>query len=467
MLQQMNHAPAEVRNVPQIGLRDRLAGRLLDWAVTCMERRPSVWFSRSNAQGSDADWPPPVIPQAIVRAVQDIRLRRLVSYVAEKSPFYSSAFARMNFDARRFEGIAGISGLPLTTPEDVQRGEQLRCVPYEEVARVFTTSGTSREPKEIWLTKGDFDGMVNLAVNMQRGQLSSRRVMMVAHAEGMFCILPFAQAVTERLGGLVLPIGQPTPTETLKLIDRFRPNAFMTSPSYMAAVTKAAAAESFTYKLERVDLDGEIMTPRQGKHIAEYWGAEVYNGYGMTEVGSIGFGAPGCDAVHLNDLQTHVEILDPLTLEPAEEGELVATTLTFRAMPLLRYRTGDRCRWVNCRCGWLAPAIRVAGRIGDDVVIAATNLHGVRIAESLSELDGVTGSVEVVVDHIDGVDQLSLRVGVEPEHRLRPDAVVQRLFAAYPALREDHRASAFEMSVELAENLRLAPKSLRVRDLRA
>jgi phenylacetate-CoA ligase len=459
-------AVSDAGNAPQLTLRDRLAGRVLDWTVTHMERHRRVWFSGPKAQSTDADWPPPVIPHAVVRAVQDIRLRRLVRYVAQKSPCYASAFARMNFDAKEFKGVSDISRLPLTTVDDLQQSEQLRCVPDDEIAHIFTTSGTSREPKLICLTQGDFDGMVNLAVNARRDQMSRERITMVAHSEGMYSVVPYLRALNARLGGLVLPIGQPTPTETLKLIDRFRPNTFVTSPTYMAAVTRAAAAARFTHGLERIGLDGEIMTAKQAQHLAEFWNAKVHNGYALTEVGNVGFGMSGCDALHLNEFQTLVEILDPLTLQPAEEGELVATTLIFRGMPLLRYRTGDRCRWVNCSCGWRAPAIRVAGRMGDDVVVAATNLHGVRIAESLSELGGLTGSAEVIVDHVNGVDRLTLRVGVELECNVQADDVVKQLFAAYPALRDDHRASAFELSVELVESMRLSPKSLRVRDLR-
>jgi len=429
-----------------------------------MERHPRVWFTSGG--GSESEWPPHVVSPGIIRGVQDIRLRKLVRYVASRSPYYRTEFERLNLDAKEIRGVGDISRLPLTASDVVEHSDQLLCVPYEEVDYIFTTSGTSRKQKHVSLTKGDFDRYVNLAANAQRLQSSQRPVVMIAQAQGLNSGGTTGQAIYQRAGGLVLMVGQLTPAETFEQMERFRPSALMTSPSHMAALTRAAAEMNFDYKLETISLDGEILTSAQSQRFAEFWGADVLNGYGMTEVGGIGFSLAGCDALHLNEFQTFVEILDPATNAPAEEGEVIATTLVSRTIPLLRYRTGDRCRWATCKCGWRTPAIQFLERLGDRLEVAAANLFAPRIAEAVGELQGVTGSLEVIVDHVQHVDRLTLRIGVETPHALQTETVVDRLFALYPFLRENQRVSCFELNIELVENMRLSPKALRVRDLR-
>lgn len=453
-----------VSPTPKPTLSDRLLGWIVDWRVRRLERSPRAWVFGGRG---NRDWPPPAVPAGIIRAVQDIRLRRLLRYVGRRSPFYRARFAEAGVDPTQFRGAADFRRLPLTTPDDLQETDRLLCVPWDEIAHIFTTSGTSGRPKQICLTEGDFDRIVNFSVNLERPRASrTRELVMIAHAQGLFGIVPQAQAINERLGRVVLPIGQPTPTKMLELLDSFRPNVVTTSPSYMAALTREAEHAGFRHRLDRVVMDGELLTASQAKRFGEFWQAEIVNAYGLTEIGGIGVGLPPCDALHLNELQILVEILDPTTHEPAEEGELVATTLTNRAMPLLRYRTGDRCRLVNCSCGWKTPAIYVRGRIGDNLVVAATNIDGPTVAEAVGGLEGVTGSLEMIVDHVEGIDRLTMRVGIEPQQSVDVGAVADRLFQAYPALRNDRQACAFELAIELVENLRLAPKSLRIRDLR-
>jgi len=120
-------------------------------------------------------------------------------------------------------------------------------------------------------------------------------------------------------------------------------------------------------------------------------------------------------------------------------------------MPLLRYRSGDRGRWAACRCGFPTPAIVVYGPL---------------VAEAIAELEGANGSLELVVDHANHVDRLTLRVGAEPGRRLGTEAIAEKLFALYPEIKDDLRSQASELIIEEVENLRLGPKALRVRDLR-
>jgi phenylacetate-CoA ligase len=449
-------------------LAARVAAYGLERWLSRLETNPPARLGRLLRRVQpDPSGPRRALPPPVMEALQNIRLRRTMARVARHSPFYRSRFAELGITPEAIRGIGDVARLPFTSSADIQHAEQFLCVPRDRIAYIFTTSGTSRQPKQAFRTRADFERIVNLpALAIRHQAWQERLVCMIAHAHGMFGLVDGAVAVAQRAGGLALPIGQPPPDEAMQALCRYRPNAIMTSPSYMAALTRRAEQARLRHPLRMIVLDGEILTPAQVEKFAGYWQAEVVNGYGLTEVGVVAFGPHGCDALHLNRPGILAEIVDPATGEPAEEGELVVTTLAQEAMPLLRYRTGDRVRWQPCRCGWVAPSIHVFGRFGDSIVVAATNLHGPLIAEDIAAIDGTTGSVEIVVDHVDGVDRLTLRVGVQPGAAVERETVAQQLFAIYPALADDRRAEAFELTVELLEGFRLSPKPLRVRDLR-
>jgi len=455
-----------MRREPSPGGTPFLA-RALEWRIRQIESNPHarMGFLRLLRRGGEQSRLE--IPLSFREGIQNLRLRRTVRWVASRSPFYRAKFAEMGIEANRVRGVCDVASLPLTTSDDIMEPDRFLCAAPDEIARIYTTSGTSREPKRIYRTARDFERLVNVAAFLLRSRRwEERLVCMIAHAQGLFGLAEPAEVVVQRAGGLALPIGQPMPQEALRQLSRFRPNWLMTSPSYMAAMTTQAEREGLRMLLKSIVLDGEILTPEQARRFAEYWGADVVNGYGLTEVGVVGFGRHGCTALHLNWLNVHAEIVDPDSGRPADEGELVVTSLNQEGMPLLRYRTGDRVRKAGCRCGIASPAIHVFGRLGDGIVVAATNVHGPLIAEEVAGLEQSTGSLELLVDHVEGVDRMTLRVGTKAGTHLDPEAVERKLFSLYPALADDARAAAFQLSIEPVENMRLSPKPLRVRDLR-
>jgi phenylacetate-CoA ligase len=120
---------------------------------------------------------------------------------------------------------------------------------------------------------------------------------------------------------------------------------------------------------------------------------------------------PECGSVfHLNDLHLITEIVNPDTGSPGEEGELVFTTLTREAMPLLRYRSGDRARWAECSCWLPARAVQLLGRVDAKFTAGDMNLHGRVMAEAIGQIPGTTGHVELVLDKSDLADHLIVRV---------------------------------------------------------
>ena len=451
---------------------DSVGARLLHARLTRLETGASTripgFLARRLADPSASN----SYRSGLIRALQELRLRGTAELVARRSEFYRELFAESGLRAQDIRVASDLEVLPFTSAADIRRPERFLCVPSDEVARVFETSGTTREPKRIFFSARDFDRMVNLPALILRERMAKtsagrRMTCLIAHGHGRHVLNGPPREVVERAGGEAITPGQPEPSEALEILARVRPDAIMTSPSYLAAVTREASGAGVRMEIPHILLDGQVSTAAQRALFAEYWGARVVNGYGLSEIPGCALGRHGCDALHLNEIQVLTEVVDPHSGEPSDEGELVFTTLTREAMPLLRYRSGDRGRWARCSCGSPVPAIVVEGRIDDTVVLAATNVRLPLVADEIARKPWSNGHLDVTIDHVDHVDRLTLRVGVE--QGVAPpaaDAVERVLLGLFPDLVGDRQARALELVIHAKEGLDLGDKSLRVRDLR-
>ncbi len=447
----------------------RVLGRMIDWYLRRLEANPHAEFQITGSQQDSAvESRSAEMWLGAFHYMQNIRFRRTLKHAAHNSPYYREKFANAALNPADIGDIDDVRQLPYTTPDDLRDSERFLSVPQDRIAHVFTTCGTSKRPKKVYLTREDFDRTCNLVAAMNRAGLwgQVRPVCMLYKQQGLWGSSNYVEAVISRLGGISLPIGVPPLDETIELIEEFQPNMLATNPCYMAALTRHAQCVGFRHELKAVTLGGEIVTEAQASLFREYWGAEVWNGYGLLEMGGVGSGGNDCDALHFNLVQNLPEIIDPETGEPANEGELVLTTLVNEAMPLIRYRTRDRCRRVACRCGWDAPAFQVVSRMNDSVVICANNIHGPVIADGLSEIEPRLTGLEISADHVKGIDRLTLRIEVPPESSLREQEVQEKLFRVYPVLGDEYRVDAYELSIDIQRSPALPAKFLRVRDLR-
>lgn len=273
-----------------------------------------------------------------------------------------------------------------------------------------------------------------------------------------------AQRVVERAGGLPIPVGADDPQETLKWMQRFEPNVVMSSPSYMTALTREAERAGYRPKLERILLGGEVLTQEQKARFREYWDTVVYDSYGSTEIGGAQtIALPECTAFNMNDLHLVTEIVNPETGAPADEGELVFTTLTREVMPLVRYRSGDRGRWADCPCSLPFSAVQLAGRTDDMFVAGDMNLYGNVIADAVAKVAGTSGRVVLRLDKAELTDRLTVRV----EGRgVNADDVRNALFTAYPELRVNTANGNLILEIETDVDLGRQIKALKIVDSR-
>lgn len=441
---------------------------LLDGVMRAFERRtaspallqPVARLVESVVQGSKLN-------ARLVARIQSLRLVQLIRYVSRHSPYYRTVLQKFDQASERFRTPADLKQLPFTASRDIRDWSRFLCVPENRLAAVFTTSGTTGEPKRVFFTFRELTLLTNWAAIALRFRHPGRLVALIAMPlqHGLWIGSATAQRVIERAGGLPIPVGTEEPADTLKWMERFEPNVVISSPSYMTALTRHATRTGYRRRLDRVLLSGETLTADQKQTLTEYWSAQVLDSYGSTEIGGgQTLALPDCTAFHLNDLHLVTEIVDPETGQPADEGELVFTTLLREAMPLVRYRSGDRGRWSTCSCGLPFRAVQIGGRTDDMFVAGDMNLYGNIIANAVAGVSGASGRLAILLDKAELTDRLRLRV---EGHNVEVDQVKQALFAAYPELRPNIGNGNLLLDIEPNVTLESQQKALKIVDARS
>jgi phenylacetate-coenzyme A ligase PaaK-like adenylate-forming protein len=331
-----------------------------------------AWAARAVGAAGPLD-------RASLEALQLRTLQETVAWAAARSPLYRERLAAGG--PPRLDRLEDLRRLPVTTAEDVrERGSRLLCVSQDEVARVVTlpSSGTTGAPKRLAFAAEEQEAIVEF---FRRGAET-----LVEPGERMLVLLPggrpgsvgelFAEAL-RRLGAIPVPHGFVTdlPAALAALRDA-RPASLLAAPVQALALARFAEAAGERPRLRTALVSSDHASGPLVRALEEAFGCEVFDHYGMTEMG-LG-GALECDAhdgAHLREAELLFEVVDPETGAPLPDGargEVVFTTLARRAMPLVRYRTGDLSRLLpgRCRCGSVLRRLeRVRGRLAERAVV--------------------------------------------------------------------------------------------------
>jgi len=241
----------------------------------------------------------------IIEKIQQHRLAGTIKYVAAYSPFYRRIFNECGVQANDIQTIADLQKLPFTTVKDIRQWQDFLCVPEEKLSAVFTTSGTTGEPKRIYYTFREMQSLSNLYGLALRIAHTGRLVALIALpiGHGLWIGGTSVQRAVERAGGLPLSVGASDPADSIKWMKRFSPNIVFSSPSYMTALTREAERIGYRTSLDKIILAGELLTSAHKELFHGYWAAGVFDSYGSTEIGSAQtISLPECSAFHLNDL---------------------------------------------------------------------------------------------------------------------------------------------------------------------
>ena len=345
-------------------------------------------------------------PWAEQLELDDDSYRTQLAYLFERSAFYRDKLAAAGFaSAREAGGLADIALLPLTdkhelkatTTRDNPIGSHL-CAEPAEIARIYSTSGTTGAPSYIPLTAGDLDNWVTGSARSYAasGLAAGHRVVTTYNA-GPF-VAGAALDAFERIGVCHIPVGTGNTERVALAIELLRPDTAVLTPSYAAYLLEWTAERDFDLRgssVERLLVAGEPGggEPALRARLEEGWGAQVTEAMGIGDIGASLWGeCTEQDGMHLGARDfVHPELIDPdtgaaLAMEDGARGELVLTHLRHRAAPLLRFRTRDHVevRTSACRCGRTSPRVRCIGRTDDMLIVRGVNVFPAAVREVVS-----------------------------------------------------------------------------------
>jgi phenylacetate-CoA ligase len=363
-----------------------------------------------------------------LQALQLARLQATLRRVYERVPHYRRAFDEAGVRPGDVEALPDLARFPFTTKEDLRASYPfgLFAVPREEVVRIHASSGTTGKPTVVGYTQRDVDTWAELvarsieAAGGRRGDLVH-----VVYGYGLFTGGLGAHYGAERLGCTVVPMSGGMTDRQVQLIEDFRPRIVMVTPSYFLAIVdemERLGVDPANTSLEIGIFGAEPWTNEMRREIEERCTMDAVDLYGLSEVLGPGVAAESVetkDGLHVWEDHFYPEVVDPLTLEPVadgEQGELVFTSLTKEAMPIVRYRTRDLTRLLPGTA--LAPHRRmekVTGRSDDMMIVRGVNVFPSQIEEQILRTPGLTPHYVCVLERPGRLDTLTVRVEAAAE----------------------------------------------------
>jgi phenylacetate-CoA ligase len=358
-----------------------------------------------------------------LQALQLERLRATLARVYENVPHYRRAFDEAGVRPDDLETLGDLARFPFTTKEDLRANYPfgLFAVPREDVVRIHASSGTTGKPTVVGYTRQDIDVWAELvarsleAAGARRGDLVH-----VVYGYGLFTGGLGMHYGAERLGCTVVPMSGGMTDRQVRLIEDFRPRIVMVTPSYFLAIVdemERLGVDPAQTSLELGIFGAEPWTNEMRREIEERCAMDAVDLYGLSEVLGPGVAAESVetkDGLHVWEDHFYPEVVDPVTLAPVadgEQGELVFTSLTKEAMPVVRYRTRDVTRLLPGTA--LAPhrrMERVTGRSDDMMIVRGVNVFPSQIEEQILRTPGLTPHYLCVLERPGRLDTLTVRV---------------------------------------------------------
>ena len=358
--------------------------------------------------------------------LQGKKLVRTVQRCYDNVPFYHNKMKDMGLEPGDIRGIEDIVKLPFTTKEDLRNNYPfgLRAVPQSEIVRVQGTSGTTGKLTVVPYTRHDVDVWAESAGRcLTMAGLTKEDIIHVCYGYGLFTGGLGADFAAQRIGAMVVPMSAGNTARQIMCMEDFGATALACTPSYALYLAEsiAEAGKVDAMKL-RVGIHGaEPWTEEMRKKIQDIVHIECFDIYGLCEITGPGV-AMDCrqhKGLHINHDFFYPEILDPITHEPMDDGELgelVFTTLEKEGMPLLRYRTKDLTSidYSTCECGRTLPRIsKFKGRTDDMKVIRGVNVFPTQVETVLLSMGGdISNHYQMIVDRENNADRLTVMVEV-------------------------------------------------------
>lgn len=361
-------------------------------------------------------------------SLQDKRLRKIVAYVMERNPFFRERMAAAGIrEPGDFNGLAGLEHLPFLTKDDFRKEYPLgmSCVPGNEIAEMHMSSGSTGIPVVMPYTVNDL---------AQWSECMARCYVMAGVEKGDVCQITPGFGLfnggfgcyhgARRAGLFVLPCGAGNTARQIRLAKDFKTRIITGVVSYAVRIIELLNMGKTSLPDLKIGIFGaETFSPAMKEYVQNGLGIEVFDIYGMTEsggIGTLGMDCPGHSGIHPWEDQYIIEIVDPQTgrvLPDGETGEIVVTSLTREALPVIRFRTGDLSRIVSrekCECGRTHLRLEaIQGRIDDMLIISGVNFFPKQVEQSLLKIPGVLPNYRMLIQDRNGIKRLHVSVEAE------------------------------------------------------
>ncbi|MDR2031921.1 MAG: phenylacetate--CoA ligase [Azoarcus sp.] len=370
-------------------------------------------------------------PREYIRRIQLERLQRQVAWANERVPWYKRRFQELGIGPEDIRSLEDVRLLPFTDKQVLRDTYPfgLCAIALDEMLRLHASSGTTGKPIVIGYSRRDLDTWSDCVARLaaMAGVTRADRVQM-AFGYGMFTGGFGLHYGCEKLGCMMVPAGSGNTERHLMMIEDYKTTVLISTPSYAMHMCEVGEAHGFDWRASSLRIGlfgGEPCTPGMRREIENRMHITCTDNYGLTEVSGPGVSGEclvSRDQQHIAEDHFLWEIIDPITgevLPEDREGELVLTTLSKEAFPMLRYRTHDLTSVTTAPCGCgrtHARMAKVRARTDDMLIVRGTNVFPSQVEDILAGIAGVTPHYRIVLDNETGLDRMTIMV------ELRPDA---------------------------------------------
>lgn len=365
-----------------------------------------------------------------IQLFQEKKLKEMLQYLQLHSPYYQRVFKANNIDIQRIHSIEDLKNIPLTEKSELQTfNEDFVCIPKSKIVDYITTSGTLGDPVTFAMSDNDLERLAyNEAISFQgTGSKTGDIFQLMTTIDKRFMAgLAYFLGV-RKLGASIIRVGNGIPELQWDTIQRINPDTIVVVPSFILKIIKYAEDNNIDYKnssVKKAICIGENLREQDfslnllGQKIKDKWDIELYSTYASTEMSTSFTECIAQQGGHLHPELIICELIDNEgnIVDKGEYGELVITTLGVEAMPLLRYKTGDICRFDDtpCSCGRNTPRISpILGRKNQMIKYKGTTLYPYSVFDVLNNIDFIENYLVYVSTNELGTDDLLVKIGVE------------------------------------------------------
>mgnify|MGYP001139972841 FL=1 len=361
-----------------------------------------------------------------MNALQGARLVKLVDRVYHNVEYYRKKMQAMGMEPGDIRGLEELKKLPFTTKDDLRDTYPfgMFAVPNSQIVRIHASSGTTGRATVVGYTRRDIDMWSECVARcITMAGLGREDIIQVAYGYGLFTGGLGAHYGAEKLGATVVPMSTGNTKKLINMMVDFGATGIMCTPSYLMHIAETIEEMGVRDKIRlKASLNGaEPWTERMRDKIEEKLGIHAHDIYGLSEIMGPGV-ATDCrfhSGLHIHEDYFLPEIVDRETFQPVADGvtgELVISTLVKEGIPLIRYRTKDLTSidHTPCQCGRTTARIaRFTGRSDDMLIIRGVNVFPSQIETALLEMGGTTPHYLMIVDRVNNLDTLEVRVEVE------------------------------------------------------